>query len=95
MCPTCEFLAERSCDGRRFDQRRLANMFQILDVRHAVVVNKIVFFLGRGQGSVDPVTQVFDAYVLVVSRRHGFHQLCCVLTRQMEQRRKAVEQAND
>lgn len=86
ICLTCEFLAELSCDGGCFDQRRLANVFEILDFGHAVVVDKIVVFFGRGEGSVDPVTQVFDAHVLVVPRRHGLHQLCCVLHRSTEPR---------
>lgn len=59
-------------------------MFKILDIGHAVVVDKIVVFFGRGEVSVDPVTQLFDADVLVVSRCHVFHQLCCVLQRQMK-----------
>lgn len=73
---TCEFLAERRCDGGGFDQRCLADVFQILDLRHAVVVDKVIVFFGCGEGSVDLVTQVLNAYIFVVARRHCLHQLC-------------------
>lgn len=79
VCVTCKFLAEWRCDGGGFDQRCLADVFQILDLRHTVVVDKVIVFFGRGEGSVDLVTQVLDAHVFVVTRRHRLHQLCCVL----------------
>lgn len=76
---TCEFLAEWRCYGGGFDQRGLADVFQILDLRHAVMVDKVIVFFGCGEGSVDLVTQVLNADILVVMRRHCLHQLCCVL----------------
>lgn len=94
-CLTCEFLAEWRCDGSCFDQRCLANVFELLDFGHAVVVDQIVVFFSGGEGSVDPVVQVFDAYVLVVSRRDGFHQLRCVLPRRVGEKRKQVKYVNE
>ena len=75
---TCEFLAEWHCDGSGFDQCCLADMLQILDVRNTVMVDKIVVFFGSGERSVDLVSQVLNAHVLVI---RGFHQLFCVLER--------------
>lgn len=76
---TCEFLAEWRCDGGGFDQSCLANVFYILDLRHAVVVDKVIVFSGCGEGSVYLVTQVLNAHIFVVSSRHRLHQLCCML----------------
>lgn len=76
---TCEFLAEWGCDGRRLDQRCLADVLQVLDFRDAVVVDKVIVFLGGGEGSVDLLSQVFHAHVFVVTRGHCLHQLCCML----------------
>lgn len=85
---TCEFLAEWRCDGSRFDQRCLANVLKLLDFGHAVVVDEVVVFFGGGEGSVDPLVQVFDAYVLVVSGGDGLHQLRCVLQRRVGRKEK-------
>ena len=59
-------------------------MFEIFDFGHTVEIDEIVVFFGWGEGSVDPVAQVFDAYVLIVPRCHGFHKLCRVLQKKME-----------
>lgn len=79
MLLTCEFLAKWRCDGGGSDQRCLANVFQILDLRHAIVVDKVIVFLGCGESSIDPFSQVLNAHILVVARRHRLHQLCRVL----------------
>lgn len=76
---TCEFLAEWRSDGGGFDQRCLANVLQILDLRHTVVVDKVIVFFGCGEGSVDLLGQVLNAHIFVVARRHRLHQLCCML----------------
>lgn len=81
MCGTCEFLAERRSDGGSFDQRCLANVLQVLDFRHPVVVDKVVVFFGCNQGPVDLISQVLNAHVLVVTSRHRLHQFCGVLER--------------
>lgn len=76
---TCELLAEWRCDGGGFDQRCLADVLQIFDLRHAVVVDKVIVFFGCSEGSADLVAQVLHAHILVVTRRHCLRQLCCVL----------------
>lgn len=64
---TCEFLADWRCDGSGFDQRRLANMLQVLDLRDTVVVDKVIVFFSCGEGTIDLVTQVLNAYVLIIT----------------------------
>lgn len=76
---TCELLAERRGDGGGPDQRRLADVLQVLDLGDAVVVDEVVVFLGGGERAVDLVAQVLDADVLVVAGRHSLHQLPRVL----------------
>lgn len=76
---TCEFLTEWRCDGGGSDQRCFADVFQIFDLGHAVVVDKVIVFFGCGEGSVDFIAQVLNAHILVVTRCHCPHQLCCVL----------------
>lgn len=77
--PTCEFLTEWRCDGWRFDQRCLADMFQVFDFGHTVVVDKVIVLLGCSEGSIDLIGQVLHAHILVVTRSNGLHQLSCVL----------------
>ena len=76
---TGELVAERGGDGGGLDERSLADVLQVFDLGDAVVVDEVVVLLGGGQGAGDLVTQVLDADVLVVARRHRLHQLCRVL----------------
>lgn len=84
---TCEFLAEWRCDGSGSDQSCLADVFQILDFRHTVMIDKVIVFFGCSESSVDLVTQVLNAHVFVIARCHCLHQLCCVLEASSEERR--------
>lgn len=77
--PTCEFLTEWRRDGGRFDQRCLADMFQVFDFGHTVVVDKVIVLLGCSEGSIYLICQVLYAHVLVVTRCNRLHQLSCVL----------------
>lgn len=88
MYRTCEFLADWRCDGSGFDQRCLANMLQVLDLRHTIMVDKVIVFFGCGEGTIYLVTQVLNAHVLVVTRCHRLHQLCCMLEGSIDQRRE-------
>lgn len=72
---TYELLAEWCLNRSCFDERCFADVLQIFDLRHAVVVYKIVVFLCSCKRTVDLIRQIFHINIFIVSGSRRLHQL--------------------
>lgn len=64
---TCELLAERYLNGSCLDERCLANMLKVFDLRYTVVVDEVVVFLSSCESTADFIREILNVYILIVA----------------------------